>query len=246
MKTLLKKVLFVALSAVMVVDAWGKCELTTEILNNTEKTMDEYLYPSSAHYENYTAGYKGEVTAYICGYNHCSENEEIKLTEAKIATGNVCAGDCIFKCVNQGGRMHWVEYKISPLCTAQEKNFEYKTELGVWKIKDSFGGQEYCAKLDDVNAREVSRDKVNFAMSVLNGFKQGQEASVWKNADGKFNTARLVSDATAGVVLGTAGGLISNKLIKKNQVKKGFEGIGCYVAGQEVADYGDQFTVGMM
>ena len=100
-------------------------------------------------------------------------------------------------------------------------------------------------KVADSAAREVSRDKVNSAMSVLNAFAAGEDASVWKNADGKFNTARLASDATAGVVLGTAGGLISNRLIKKNQIKKGFEGISCYVGGQIVADYGDEFTVGM-
>ncbi|MFQ6744481.1 MAG: hypothetical protein ACLRFN_00680 [Alphaproteobacteria bacterium] len=96
------------------------------------------------------------------------------------------------------------------------------------------------------DAQRVSQDKVNSAMSVLNAFAAGQDASVWRNADGKFNTARLASDATAGVILGTAGGLISNKIIKKNQIKKGFEGIGCYVGGQVVADYGDEFTVGMM
>ena len=82
-------------------------------------------------------------------------------------------------------------------------------------------------------------------MSVLSGLEDTLDVSVWKNADGKFNTARLASDATAGVVLGTAGGLISNRLIKKNQIKKGFDGISCYVGGQIVADYGDQFTVGM-
>lgn len=100
-------------------------------------------------------------------------------------------------------------------------------------------------RLTDNEKREESRGKVHESMSVLNAFKYGQEQSVWKNAEGKFNTARLASDATAGVVLGTAGGLISNKLIKKSQIKKGYEGIGCYVAGQEVAGYGDEFTVGM-
>ena len=83
------------------------------------------------------------------------------------------------------------------------------------------------------------------AMSILNAFDASSKESVWRNKDGKFNTARLASDATAGVILGTAGGLISNKLIKKNQVKKGFENIGCYVGGQQIAEYGDEFTVGM-
>ncbi|MEE1111180.1 MAG: hypothetical protein UIH99_03120, partial [Alphaproteobacteria bacterium] len=60
-----------------------------------------------------------------------------------------------------------------------------------------------------------------------------------------FNGVRLASDATAGVVLGTAGGLISNSLIKKSQLEKGMEGVSCTVGGQVVADYGDEFSVGM-
>ena len=112
------------------------------------------------------------------------------------------------------------------------------------KIGKKFDELDAANQLQDKQRK--SQDKVNSAMSVLNAFAAGQDASVWRNADGKFNTARLASDATAGVILGTAGGLISNKVIKKNQIKKGFEGIGCYVGGQVVADYGDEFTVGMM
>ena len=115
-------------------------------------------------------------------------------------------------------------------------------------IKTTVNPQFEALKQADAtqNKQNISRDKVHSAMSVLNAFAAGQDASVWRNADGKFNTARLASDATAGVILGTAGGLISNKLIKKNQVKKGFEGIGCYVGGQAVAEFGDEFTVGIM
>lgn len=112
------------------------------------------------------------------------------------------------------------------------------------KIGKKFDELDATNKLQD--EQRASQDRVNSAMSVLNAFAAGQDASVWRNADGKFNTARLASDATAGVILGTAGGLISNKVIKKNQIKKGFEGIGCYVGGQVVADFGDEFTVGMM
>ena len=101
-------------------------------------------------------------------------------------------------------------------------------------------------RLDKKDKQDKAEKNIISAMSVLNAFAAGQDASVWRNADGKFNTARLASDATAGVILGTAGGLISNKLIKKNQVKKGFEGIGCYVGGQAVAEFGDEFTVGIM
>ncbi len=70
------------------------------------------------------------------------------------------------------------------------------------------------------------------------------ERSVWKNEEGKFNTARLLSDSIAGVVLGTAGGLITANVVKKNQIENGFEDMRCTVGGQSVADWGDEFSVG--
>ena len=105
--------------------------------------------------------------------------------------------------------------------------------------------QQINADVAKVRQQEDARDKINSSMSVLNAFAGGADVSVWKNADGKFNTARLASDATAGVVLGTAGGLISNSIIKKNQIKKGFEDINCSVGGQVVSNYADEFMVGM-
>ena len=101
------------------------------------------------------------------------------------------------------------------------------------------------SKLDLETKQRVAADKVASAMSILNAFSSGADVSVWKNADGKFNGVRLASDATAGVVLGTAGGLISTSLIKKSQLEKGMEGVSCTVGGQVVADYGDEFSVGM-
>lgn len=69
--------------------------------------------------------------------------------------------------------------------------------------------------------------------------------SHWKTASGNFNGARLASDSIAGVVLGTAGGLITSKVIKKNQLKNGFEDLHCAIGGQVVADYNDEFTTGI-
>ena len=71
------------------------------------------------------------------------------------------------------------------------------------------------------------------------------DASVWRTADGKFNVARLASDSIAGVVLGTAGGIITSNIVKKNQVKRGFDDVMCTVGGQSVADWGDEFRVGI-
>jgi hypothetical protein len=72
-----------------------------------------------------------------------------------------------------------------------------------------------------------------------------QNRNVWRDKDGNFNTARLASDLTAGVVLGTVGGVVSGVVIKKKQVEKGFDALHCTVGGQTVADWGDTFTVGL-
>jgi hypothetical protein len=79
----------------------------------------------------------------------------------------------------------------------------------------------------------------------LDGIIGKLKLSEWKNADGKFNTARLASDSIAGVVLGTAGGLITSSVMKKHQAADGFEDLKCVVGGQSVAGWGDVFNVGI-
>ena len=90
-----------------------------------------------------------------------------------------------------------------------------------------------------VNA-EISR-----YYSRLAEIRAGLKINEWRDAEGKFNTARLASDSIAGVVLGTVGGIVTSKLVKKNQLKKGFEDLDCNIGGQKVADYGDTFRVGL-
>lgn len=79
----------------------------------------------------------------------------------------------------------------------------------------------------------------------IDAFLASLGLTVWRDADGKFNTARLASDSIAAVVLGTAGGIITSKLVKKSQIKKGFEDLNCSIGGQRVSDFGDEFTVGL-
>ena len=67
--------------------------------------------------------------------------------------------------------------------------------------------------------------------------------SKWRTVDGKFNYARLASDATAGVVLGTTGALVTASVVKKKQVEDGFESLECTVGGQHVGDWGDVFRI---
>ncbi len=102
--------------------------------------------------------------------------------------------------------------------------------------------QTVPAKKDDnavaiANAKKVLDDFYTYA-------KDDKNRSVWKNSEGNFNTIRLASDLTAGVVLGTVGGVVSGVVIKKKQVEKGFDALHCAVGGQAVADWGDEFSVG--
>ena len=94
---------------------------------------------------------------------------------------------------------------------------------------------EYLGKL------EIELDnKYSGLTAMIGGFKK----NVWRDENGEFNTARLASDSIAGVVLGTVGGIVTANLVKKAQLKQGFEDIGCYIGGQSVAGYGDEFYVG--
>ncbi len=108
------------------------------------------------------------------------------------------------------------------------------------------GSSEQPPQVDDGADRlRVSIRIIRDAHSNLSGMAEGFKVSVWKDDEGKFNTSRLVSDSVAGVVLGTAGGLITSNVVKKNQVENGFEDLKCTIGGQVVADWGDQFRVGI-
>ena len=98
----------------------------------------------------------------------------------------------------------------------------------------------------ELNQRQTSsRRNIERAMSDIDSIRSTLDQSKWKNADGGFNTSRLLSDSIAGVVLGTASGLIVSHVVKKNQVENGFEDIQCTVGGQVVASWGDEFQVGI-
>ena len=103
---------------------------------------------------------------------------------------------------------------------------------------------EVCA-VDTYNMISQATQKINVAVDSLRSYVSDLDVSKWKTADGKFNTARLASDSIAGVVLGTAGGLITSNVVKKHQVEDGFEDLQCVIGGQTVAGWGDEFTVGV-
>jgi hypothetical protein len=113
-------------------------------------------------------------------------------------------------------------------CVCSDGNKEIKNGRCEWTAK-------YIAGLEsDLDS------KFNNLTATIGGF----EKNVWRDENGEFNTARLASDSIAGIVLGTVGGIVTANLVKKAQVKKGFEDIGCYIGGQSVAGFGDEFNVG--
>ena len=113
-------------------------------------------------------------------------------------------------------------------CVCSDGNKEIKNGRCEWTAK-------YIAGLEsDLDS------KFNGLTATIGGF----EKNVWRDENGEFNTARLASDSIAGVVLGTVGGIVTANLVKKAQVKQGFEDIGCYIGGQSVAGFGDEFNVG--
>ncbi len=126
---------------------------------------------------------------------------------------------------------------------AQWTNGECKCVKPGYELKD---GKE-CVKGAALVSSEQkeSRTKITSVYNKLNAMSDDFKVSVWKNADGNFNTARLASDSIAAVVLGTTGALVTSNIVKKNQVSGGFEDISCQVGGQTVAGWGDQFSVGI-
>ena len=111
--------------------------------------------------------------------------------------------------------------------------------------------KELCEEEDNIVYAPVpvvdDSAKIEAAKRTVSSFFSSAESnkSVWKDTEGNFNTARLASDLTAGVVLGTVGGVVSGVVIKKKQIEKGFDALHCSVGGQTVADWGDIFNVGL-
>lgn len=127
------------------------------------------------------------------------------------------------------------DYKPEPITIDITQRTATQVKIGVDFTQD--GGQDTA--LANINSN------INSTVSKIKSLSDAIGRSVWKDKEGGFNTSRLVSDSVAGVVLGTAGGLIVSHVVKKNQVKHGLEGMHCTVGGQVVADHGDDFIVGI-
>ena len=134
------------------------------------------------------------------------------------------------------------------------------TELGDYNydkcVKTESGLTEQDSDNSETSTETVSKPKTaspksrqtfdfNQLDSFIDMYFDPDSATVWRDENGKFNTARLVSDSVAGVILGTVGGVVTSKIIKKNQIKNGFQDLKCTIGGKDVATYGDEFNVGI-
>ena len=122
-------------------------------------------------------------------------------------------------------------------------NEDYKDETVDDVVQNDDDKKTGAADDNDKKSHQITPSTFDFAEldKMLNLYFS--KDSVWTDTNGGFNTVRLVSDSVAGIVLGTIGGVITSKIIKKNQIENGFDNLKCTVAGQDVARYGDDFDV---
>ena len=158
---------------------------------------------------------------------------KISLTKAQVATieGLTCNGSTDVTNTVLGNASIDVNALINNVNSIRSKLEALLCKGGTIILPSGSDGGDVAA------AEETLKDFFTWAAD-----KDNQ--SVWKDAEGNFNTARLASDLTAGVVLGTVGGVVSAVVIKKKQVEKGFDALHCAIGGQTVADWGDTMNIG--
>jgi len=140
-----------------------------------------------------------------------------------------------------------VETKCERNDTGQFINIETQEE--VFDIEDCVVTQE-VEEVEEMEFKNAGPSsllfRIDMSSQMMDSIKSqyaGEKASAWKNAEGKFNTARLASDSIAGVTLGAVGGIVSAVVTKKHQIKKGFEDLNCTLSGEKIADWGDEFQI---
>ena len=168
---------------------------------------------------------------------NCSGNslEEVVVVSAKV--GDPCVGENL---------MAKSIYAASGVYTRNEKGGITCTIRSCVSGYDVDEVNNTCVKSNKDDELTVLKNKIDLYygnMREIELLHSGKKASVWKNAEGNFNTSRLLSDSIAGVALGTVGGLVVNKLVKDNHLEKGFEEIGCSIDGNRLVNFGDSFII---
>ena len=214
------------------------CDASKNLINDTNVSCA----CKSASYERNEASKSCEMTSVAVREQKCKD---------AAASGAMWTGD---KCVCELPHREWNGVACTdPAGYAQCKAVQgamWNTTMKTCVCTDStkvFDGTKCVESEETKQKREVAAAQlaVTDAVARLDSIVSTLEVSKWKDAEGKFNTARLASDSIAGVVLGTAGGLITSSVVKKHQVEEGFEDLQCVIGGQTVAGWGDEFTVGV-
>jgi hypothetical protein len=90
----------------------------------------------------------------------------------------------------------------------------------------------------------VGNDKIDDKWKEISALNRKFTADGWKDKNGNFNWARLGVDVAAGTVVGAGAGILTHSLVKKSQLKKGYESIQCvYGGGNATAAYDEMFIV---
>jgi len=229
----------------------GKCmlnvfEWTNGSFGKTNAFYDDKLCVCVAD-DNGGGGEQKEQKPNVCPEKDCKDtcnvtiNESIKCNNGKKFESKKTVKVCK-ECVEQQNMTCDQYQETINKCDdlkCIENRLKQLTEID--KLLKEWCGAGYSTTTPDNSAQ------INAAKNTISSFFSSAESSanVWKDKDGNFNTARLASDLTAGVVLGTVGGVVSGVVIKKKQVEKGFDALHCTVGGQTVADWGDIFNVGL-
>ena len=174
-------------------------------------------------------------------------NKQCRCTNQQYAwNGSVCAmNPAIQKCLLITGA-NWDYSRNQCYCMEVGKTLNADGTACIDATVSSSGDTGVGAVETTITQQQnAARERIEGAVSKLDEIASGLKLTVWRNEEGKFNTSRLLSDSIAGVVLGTAGGLITSHVVKKNNIENGFEDIQCTVGGQVVAGWGDQFRVGI-
>ena len=170
-------------------------------------------------------------------------NKQCRCTNQQYSwNGSVCAmNPAIQKCLLITGA-NWNYTTGQCYCMEVGKTFNPE---GTACVDATTSGGASSTTTVTTDQQAAARERIESTVSKLDDIASGLKLTVWRNEEGNFNTSRLLSDSIAGVVLGTAGGLITSNVVKKNQVENGFEDIQCTIGGQVVAGWGDEFRVGI-
>lgn len=224
---------------------------TVRDMNNELNLLNDAFTSRIENIETDVADLKQKNEALLASMAQLSEltNAELQKLRAEIATKTDPAAVAEIVLAQTKDLGSKTRTEISEIIIEYKDGFPDVVRNQIEQMVANYVGQKLDVmnkKLDLVQRQGAARERINAAVNKLTEFRLAAgKGSVWKTKEGNFNGTRLASDMTAGVVLGTVGGLVSSNLIKKSQIKNGMEEIRCTVGGQIIAEYGDSFDVGV-